>query len=67
MISALLSGSEAWCQGQSEIRILQTTERATVRSMCGVKLVLKKSAKDLIRLFYFKETIDLLTKANSVL
>ena len=37
--SAMLSGSEIWCLYQNEIGILQRTERAKVRSMCGEKLV----------------------------
>ena len=32
---AILYGSEAWCQKESEMEILQT-ERSIVRPMCGV-------------------------------
>ena len=35
--------------GQNEIGILQRTERATVKNMCGVKLMDKKSTKDPIQ------------------
>ena len=37
--SAMLYGSETWCLGQNEMGILQRTERAMVRNMCGVKLM----------------------------
>ena len=56
--------SETLCSGQKEILILQGTERAMV-SMCGVKLVDKTSAKDLMQMLDFKETIDQIAKANS--
>ena len=48
---AMLYGSETWCLGQHEIGILKRTERAMVRSMCGVKLMDKKSTKYLIKMF----------------
>ena len=34
----ILYGSEAWCQKENEIAILQCSERSMVRAMCGVKL-----------------------------
>ena len=52
-------GSETWSQGQNEIEILQRTERAIVRGMCGVKLMDKKSTKDLMQVLGSNETIDL--------
>ena len=33
---AILCESEAWCPKESEMKILQRTERSTVRAMCGV-------------------------------
>ena len=48
--SVMLYGSETWCLGHNEVEILQRTERATVRSMCGVKLMYKKSTKDLVQM-----------------
>ena len=62
----MLYGSETWCLGQNEIGILQITERAMVRSMCGVKLVDKKSTKDLMLLLDLNESMDQLVRANSV-
>ena len=62
----MLYGSETWCLGQNEIGVLQRTERAMVRNMCGVKLMDKKSIKDLIQMLDLNETIDQLAKANSV-
>ena len=40
--SATLHESETWCLRESEIANLRRTERAMVRSMCGVKLVDRK-------------------------
>ena len=37
--SAMLYGSETSCLGLNEIEIMQRTERAMVRSMCGVRLI----------------------------
>ena len=45
--SAMLYGSETWCLRESEMAILRRTERAMVRSMCGVKLVDRKNTKNL--------------------
>ena len=62
----MLYGSGTWCLGQNEIGILQTTERAMMKSMSGVKLMDKKSTKDLIEMLDLNETMDQLAKANSV-
>ena len=35
--SAMLYGSETWCLRENEMIILRRTERAMVRSMCGVQ------------------------------
>ena len=43
--------------------ILQRTERAMVRSMCGVKLVNKKKVEEMLSL---KGTLNRMTKANGV-
>ena len=47
--SAMLYGSETWCLGQNEAGMLQRTERAMMRSMCGVKLMDKKSTNGLMQ------------------
>ena len=59
-------GSETWCLGQNEIGILQRTERAIVRSMCGVKLMEMKSARYQMQMLDLNERINQLAKANSV-
>ena len=41
-----------------EVGILQRTERAMVRSMCGVKLMDKKLTKDLMQMLHLNETMD---------
>ena len=50
---------ETWCLGQNEIGILQRTERIMVRNMCGLKLIGKKSTKDLMQMFDLNETIPI--------
>ena len=62
----MLYGSKTWCLGHNEIGILQRTEIAIVRSMCGVKLMEKKSRKDLMLMSDLNVTIDQLARANSV-
>ena len=64
--SAILHGNVTWCLGQNEIGIRQRTERAMVRSMCGVKLMDKKSTKDLMHMLDLNETIDQLARVNSI-
>ena len=61
--SAIIYGSETWSLGQNEIGILQRTERAMVRSMCGVKLMDKKLTKVLMQMLYLNETMDQLANA----
>ena len=57
---AIEYGSEAWCLKESEMGILQRTERSVVRAMCGEQL------KHLILMFGLNATIDQLAMANSV-
>ena len=40
---AMLYGSETWCLRENEMAVLRRTERAMVRSMCGVKLMDRKN------------------------
>ena len=47
--------------------ILQKTETILVRNMCGVKLMDKKSTKEIMQMLDLNETIDQLAKANRVL
>ena len=56
--SAMLHGSETWCLRENEIVILRRTERAMVRSMCGVKLVDRKNTEELMKMLGLKETLD---------
>ena len=46
--------------------ILRRTERATVRSMCGVKLADRKKMEDRMEMLGLKETLDRMAKANGV-
>ena len=54
--SAMLHGSETWCLRENEMVILRRTERAMVRSMCGVKLVDRKNTEELMKMLGLKET-----------
>ena len=64
--SAILHRSEAWCLKESEMRILQRTERSMVRAMCRVQMKDRKRSTDLIFMLGLNETIDQLAMANSV-
>ena len=64
--SAMLYGSETWCLRENEMVILRRTERAMMRSMCGVKLVDRKKMEDLMEMLGLKETLDRMAKANGV-
>ena len=64
--SAMLYGSGTWCLRENEMIILRRTERAMVRSMCGVKLVDRKNTEDLLKVLGLKETLDEMAQANGV-
>ena len=44
--SAMLYGSETWCLKENEMAILRRTEKAMMRTMCGLKMIDKKGAKN---------------------
>ena len=60
--SAMLYGSETWCLRVSEMAILRKTDRAMVKSMCGIKLVDRKNTE----MLDLKKTLDRMAKANGV-
>ena len=62
----MLYGSETWCFRGTEMSILRRTERAMVRSMCGVKLVDRKNMEELMEMLGLKEMLDRMAKANRV-
>ena len=63
---AMLYGSETWCLRESEMAILRRTEKAMVRSMCGVKLMDRKNMEELIEMLGLKKTLHRMAKANGV-
>ena len=60
----MLYVSEAWCLGQNGIGILQRTERAMVKSMCGK--IIKEVEKKILQMLNLNEAMDLLTRFNGV-
>ena len=64
--SSMLYGSETWTLRETELAILRRTERAMMRTMCGVKLMEKRKTEDLMDLLGLKETIEGLARANGV-
>ena len=58
--SVILYGCETWCLKESEMVMLQRTERSMVRAMCGVQLKDRKTSTDLMFMLGLKEAIDLL-------
>ena len=63
---ATLYGSETWCLRENKMAILRRTERATVRAMCGTRLMEKKRTEDLMEMLGLNETAVQLAKANGV-
>ena len=64
--SAILYGSEAWCLKESEMGILQRTERSIMRTMCGVQLKDRKRSMDLMFMLDLNKTIEQLAVSNSI-
>ena len=64
--SAMLYGSEAWCLREKEMAILRRTERAMIRTMCGVKLLDQRNSKELMDMLGIKESLDRMAKASSI-
>ena len=64
--SAMLYGCKPWCLKKNEIAILRRAERSMVRTMCGVKLVEKRNAEELINMLGLKEAVDKLARANGM-
>ena len=62
--SAILCGSEVWCLKENEKAILGRAERATVRAMCGQKVVDRKKTEEQTDMLGLKENIDRLATAN---
>ena len=62
----MLYGSKTWCLRENEVAILRRAERFMVRAMCGVKLVDKRNAVELMDMLGLKEAADKLAKANGV-
>ena len=62
----MLYGSETWCLKEADISILRRTERAMVRSMCGIKLTDRKKNDDLMEMLGLEESVECLAKANGV-
>ena len=56
--SAIPYGSETWCLKENEKEILKRTERAMVRTMCGQKVVNRKTTEEQKDMLGVKETID---------
>jgi len=56
-------GSETWCLNEKEVAILRRTERALLRAMCGVKLMDRKSTKDLMNMLGLTASIEMTANA----
>ena len=64
--SAILYGSETWCQKENEKTILRRTERALVRAMCGQKVVDRKTSEEQMGMLGLNETIERFATVNGV-
>ena len=63
--SAILYRSETWCLKEKRA-ILNRTERAMVRAMCGQKVVDMKTTEEQMDMLGLKENINRLATANGV-
>ena len=63
---AVLYGSEALCLKESDMGILQRTERSMVSAMCGVQLKDRRRSTKMMFMLGLSETIDQLAMENSV-
>ena len=64
--SSLLYGSEAWCLKENERAILKRKERAIVRSMCGRKVVDRKTTEEQMDILGLRATVNGLARTNGV-
>ena len=64
--SAILYGSETWCQKENEKAILRRMERAMVRVMCSQKVVDRKTTEEQMDMLKLKETVHQLASVNGV-
>ena len=62
----ILYASKAWCLKESEMKILQRTERSMVRAICGAQLKDRKRSTYMMFMLGLSETTDQLAMANSV-
>ena len=62
----MLYESEAWCLREKDMAILRRTERAMIRTMCGVKLLDQRNSEELIDMLSIKESLDRMAKASSM-
>ena len=53
--SVILCGSEAWCSKENEKAILRRMERATLRAMCGQKVVDRMTTEEQMSLLVLRK------------
>ena len=58
VMPAILHGGEAWCLKESEMGILQRTERSKVRAMCEIQHNDRKNYTDSMLMLCLNDTID---------
>ena len=64
--STMLYGSETWCLRENERAILRRTEKAKMRTMCGVKLIEKRRSQELMSLLGLKVTLEGLARLSGI-
>ena len=62
---AMPYGSEIWCLRENEMAILRT-EKAMMKTMCGVKIIEKSRSQELMSLLSLKDTLDGLARVSGV-
>ena len=62
----MLYERKMWCLRENKVSILRIAERSMVRVMCGVQLVDKRSAEELMDILGLKEAADKLERVNGM-
>ena len=64
--SAMLYGSERWCLRENEMTILRRAKKATMRAMCKIKVIEKRTSQELASLLSLKNTLVGPARASGV-
>ena len=64
--TAVLYGSKTWYLRENEMVTLKRTEKAMMKTICGVNLIEKRKCQEILSLLILKDTLDVLARASGV-